>query len=56
MIITKEMLLEKKAELQKAYDTALAQSQAFGGALQFCEHLIEEFDKAQEDDSNTSES
>jgi hypothetical protein len=57
MDITRELLLAKKAELQKAYDDALAQSQAFGGALQFCQHLIDELDKEQEpDDSNAGES
>jgi hypothetical protein len=56
-MLTKEVLLAKKAELQAAYDAALAQSQAFGGALQFCQHLIDELDKEEKpDDSNTGES
>ena len=55
-MITKEMLLEKKAELQRAYEKALAESQAFGGALQFCQHLIDELDKVETDDSNESKS
>jgi hypothetical protein len=55
-MLTKAVLLVKKAELQKAYDDALAQSQAYGGALQFCQHLIDELDKEeQSNDSDTSE-
>jgi hypothetical protein len=52
-MLTKEVLLAKKAELQQAYDKALAESQAFGGALQFCQHLIDELDK--EEISNGSD-
>lgn len=56
-MITKELLLEKLAELQKAYDKALAESQAFGGALQFCQHLIDELEKeVKPDDSDAGES
>jgi hypothetical protein len=56
-MLTKEVLLIKKAELQQAYDKALAESQAFGGALQFCQHLIDELDKeGKPDDSDTGES
>jgi len=42
-MLTKEFLTEKRAELQKAYDDALAQMNAFGGALQFCDHLLSLF-------------
>jgi hypothetical protein len=57
MDITRELLLAKKAELQQAYDDANKQALAFGGALQFCQHLIDELDKEQEpDDSNAGES
>jgi hypothetical protein len=43
-MVTKEMLLAKRDELQKAFDDAKAQMNAFGGALQFCDHLIAEID------------
>ena len=44
-MMTLESLLAKKAELQAAYEKATAEMNAFGGALQFCEHLIEELKK-----------
>jgi hypothetical protein len=56
-MLTKEVLLAKKAELQQAYDDANKQALAFGGALQFCQHLIDELDKEQKpDDSDTGKS
>ena len=43
-MVTVETLKAKRAELQQAYDTALAQMNSFGGALQFCDHLISELE------------
>ena len=43
-MVTTETLKAKRAELQQAYDTALAQMNSFSGALQFCDHLISEME------------
>jgi hypothetical protein len=41
-MITKELLLAKRAELEKERDALLNNLNAIGGAIQFCDHLIAE--------------
>jgi hypothetical protein len=47
MELTRDNLLAKKAELKAAYDKALAEQNAFGGAMQFCDFLLAELDKGE---------
>lgn len=43
-MMTRADLEAKRNELKAAYDKATAEMNAFGGALQFCEHLLSEFE------------
>ena len=47
-MITKEILLAKKAELEKEQEQLTANLNAIGGALQFCNHLLNMLNEPQE--------
>jgi hypothetical protein len=54
-MVTLEMLKEKREELQQALVNATAEMNAFGGALQFCDHLISELEKEEAKDESNSD-
>jgi hypothetical protein len=54
-MVTIEILKEKRKELQQALEKATAEMNAFGGALQFCDHLISEMEVPEEKEKAKTE-